>query len=85
MSQCKVLFVIIDGAEHCIGISFSLSSTLSIFTKLTPGGTVISKVVSNESSPSFCTMTSTFNFSLEPSKKDSELLKKKKKCSKTFI
>lgn len=73
MSQCNVLLVITDGAEHCTGISFSLS-TLSIFTKLTPGGTVMSKVVSNESSPSFFTVTSTFNFSFDPSKKDSVLL-----------
>lgn len=42
-----------------------------------PGGTVMSKVVSKESSPSFCTITSTFNFLFEPNKKDSESLKTK--------
>lgn len=40
----------------------------------------MSKVVSNESSPSFFTVTSTFNFSVDPSKKDSVLLKKRAKC-----
>lgn len=39
----------------------------------------MSKVVSKESSPSFCTITSTFNFLLDPSRKDSESLKSKNK------
>lgn len=42
----------------------------------------MSKVVSNESSPSFCTMTSTFNFSVDPSRKDSLFLNQQNKQQK---